>query len=140
MGKGGETNGNFLGVMAVALLGGAVSVVVALMLIFAGAFAVSAGVLSEKASLQITVIACVIAGYCGGALALRRIRGMSLLVGVSVGIVFCLILLTVNLIGYGAAVGSGPETIAVPAGCMCGSLLAGVQGRRKGRKKRKRKT
>lgn len=139
MGKGGEGGGTILSVMMAALLGGAVAVVAAMALLLIGAFGISSGMVPEKWKLQLAVISCVVGGLFGSGFAIRRVKGMGLLTGISVGAVFCLILLTVNLLCYGSAA-NGLETFAIPAGCMCGSLIAGLRGGKKGRKKRKRKS
>ena len=70
--KGGEHSANVVTMTVGALLGGAVSLAVTLLLLLACSAAISAGILSEQLELHITIAACVVGGFCGGCLTRRR--------------------------------------------------------------------
>ena len=58
-----------------ALLGGAVSLAVTLLLLLACSAAISAGILSEQLELHITIAACVVGGFSAGGDIMRFPRG-----------------------------------------------------------------
>lgn len=135
--KEGEQGLRFVGMAVGSLLGGAAAAVIALVLLLACAAAISSGALAEELELHVTIAACVAGGFCGGQIAKKRWGCKPLLAGLSAGAVFFLILLTVSLVGFGAADISGAG-LGVMAGCLCGGAIAGLLSW-KGRKKKKKK-
>ena len=111
--KGGEHSANVVTMTVGALLGGAVSLAVTLLLLLACSAAISAGILSEQLELHITIAACVVGGS-----------------------VFFLLLLCVSLI-FLEDTDFSRAGLGVLAGCLCGGALAGLfTGRKKKKKKR----
>lgn len=140
MGKGGERGGEERGAnlmpMAVAsLLGGAVAAVIALLLLLVCAFMISSGTLPQTMDFQAVIAACVIGSFCGGTLTRKRWGSKPLLAGVSAGVIFFLILLTISLVVYGT-MDIGGTGVGVMAGCLCGGAVSGLLG---GRKKKRKK-
>lgn len=135
MGKGGEHNSNLMTMAIASLLGGAIASVVALLLLLLCSFAISAGMLSQKMELQMTIAACVIGSFFGGSVTRNRWGCKYLLAGLSAGGVFFLILLTISLLGYGT-MDIGGAGLGVMGGCLCGGAISGLLG---GRKKKKKK-
>lgn len=119
------------------LVGGIISLGITIALLFLDACAISAGIFSEKASLQMVTIACVIGGYFGAKVARKKTKEAGLWIGPVVGIIFCLLILTVRLIFCSSAEGGNGTSLAVIAGGICGSTLSCI-GKKKGRKKKRR--
>lgn len=136
MGKEGEHSGRVLDMALGSLLGGALAAGVALLLLLAAAVAISSGVMPEELERHVTIAACAIGGFCGGLLARERWQSRALFAGLSAGLVFFLLLLSVSLLGFGGPDFSG-GTLGVLAGCLGGGALAGLFSK-KGRKKKKR--
>ena len=105
-----------------ALLGGAVSLAVTLLLLLACSAAISAGILSEQLELHITIAACVVGGFCGGCLTRRRWGHHALPAGLAAGSVFFLLLLCVSLI-FLEDTDFSRAGLGVLAGCLCLSLI-----------------
>jgi len=79
---------------------------------------------------------CVLGALVGGTWAVRKVGSRSLLVGLSVGAVLFLLLLTAGLIVYqGASIANGGAGIL--CACLCGGAIPGLLGR-KPKKKRRR--
>ena len=137
MRKGDEEQGAWaIRAISQVLLGGVVGVAVSLLFLFVCAVAISRGLLSQNHTGYLAVAACVLGGAAGGIFAVRRCRGRSLIVGVLVGVVLFLLLLTVGLALYKETVlEEGGLTLA--AGCLCGGALAGLFGARPKKKRRK---
>lgn len=133
----GEGGGRLLEMATAALIGGVISLAVTFILLLLSACAISAGILDEGLSQQIVVVACIVSGYIGGKLVGRKSKETGLWVGLTAGIVFCLMLLTVSLIFFGPSAREKGAALAVAAGCLCGSTLSGI-GKKKGKKKRRR--
>ena len=134
--KGGEHSANVVTMTVGALLGGAVSLAVTLLLLLACSAAISAGILSEQLELHITIAACVVGGFCGGCLTRRRWGHHALPAGLAAGSVFFLLLLCVSLI-FLEDTDFSRAGLGVLAGCLCGGALAVLfTGRKKKKKKR----
>ena len=120
------------------LLGGAVAFAAALLALLAASFAISAGAVGEALSGRITVAACVLGGFCGGMLAVRRCGCRALAVGLAAGAAFFLILLTIGVLAFRSAPQEGRAVLLLCA-CLCGGGLAGLAGRFLRPKKKRRK-
>lgn len=122
--------------MSSVLLGGAAALLICVTLLFICALAIAAGWLSEQGMMQYTLASCVIGCLLGGLYAVFRCRSKTLIVGICVGAVFFLLLLTVGLLLYP---GMSLENQGAELACagLAGGALAGVLGG--GRKKKKRR-
>ena len=127
-----ELGSQWLNTMCEVLKGGvAAGVITILALLF-----VSAGVLPVNAMYGAVLACCVLGALVGGIYAVRRAGGHSLLVGLGVGGVLFLLLLTAGLIAYdGASVANGGAGIL--CACLCGGAIPGLLTR-KPKKKRRR--
>lgn len=128
--KGGEHSANVVTMTVGALLGGAVSLAVTLLLLLACSAAISAGILSEQLELHITIAACVVGGFCGGCLTRRRWGHHALPAGLAAGSVFFLLLLCVSLI-FLEDTDFSRAGLGVLAGCLCGGGLGWAVYRKK---------
>ena len=133
--KGGEHSANVVTMTVGALLGGAVSLAVTLLLLLACSAVISAGALSEHLGLHITIAACVVGGFCGGSLTRRRWGHHALPAGLAAGAVFFLLLLCVSLLCF-RSTDLGGAGVGVLAGCLCGGALSGLPSGRKKKKTR----
>lgn len=122
--------------MSSVLLGGAAALLICVTLLFICALAISAGWLSEQGTTQYILASCVIGCLLGGLYAVFRCRSKTLVIGICVGVVFFLLLLTVGLLLYP---GMSLENQGAELACagLAGGALAGVLGG--GRKKKKRR-
>ena len=80
------------------LLGGVVALAVCLMFLFLCSIGISGGWLQEGLMYQMAVVSCVIGGFAGAMTAVRRCGSRALIVGLAVGAVFFLLLLTVGVL------------------------------------------
>ena len=134
MGKAEERGTNAVQMATGVALGGLLALGVALMILLAGAVAVSNGVLKEDSRSQLTAAACVLGCLAGGLLACSRWRSKRLLGGLAAGAVCWLLILAVGLLMSDEAQ-LGLQALAELACCLCGGALAGIMG---GRKRKKR--
>lgn len=123
------------------LLGSAVALGVCFLLLLAASAGISGGRLSQDHMYQITIVCCAISALAGGILAVRRCGARALIVGLLVGVVFFLLLLTVSVVFFQA---DSPGTGGI--GLICGSLLGGAgagllagRGGQPGRRKKRRR-
>lgn len=103
------------------LLGAAAALVVCFLLLLAASAGISRGRLSQDHMYQITIVCCTLSALAGGILAVRRCRERALIVGLLVGVVFFLLLLTISVVFFHA---DSPGTGGI--GLICGSLLGGA--------------
>ena len=87
------------------------------------------------------VVACVLGSFAGGVVAIRRCKARALLVGLAVGAVFFLLLLTVGVLFFETMT---PEAggIGLACGSLCGGAAAGILcggGGKGGKGKKKRR-
>ena len=131
-----ETGSQWLNAMCEVLKGGVLAGVTAILALLVCAVLVSVGVVPVDSMYGAALAVCVLGGMVGGACAVRRVGGRSLLVGPGVGAVLFLLLLTAGLIAYqGASVANGGAGIL--CACLCGGAIPGLLGR-KTKKKRRR--
>lgn len=118
------------------LIGGAVALAVCLVFLLLASVGISAGWVGEKLMYQLTIAGCVLGCFAGGIMAVRRCGARSLLVGLAVGAVHFLLLLTIGLLFFDSMT---PEAggVGLLCGSLCGGVAAGLLG---GRPQRKRKT
>lgn len=121
-------------VTAVAI-GGLLALGVALMVLLAGAVAISNGVLKEEAAAQVTAAACVLGCLVGAFAACTRWKSRRLLAGLATGAVCYLLIVAVGLL-MGDGFTLGLQALIELAGCLCGGAIAGMISGRKRAKKR----
>ena len=106
-----------------------------LLLVCAGL--VSGGWVSQNGMMRYSPAACVLGAAVGGLVSICGHRELALPMGVGTGAGLFLLLLLLGL----ALSGDLPQWDAMPVilcACMCGGTMAGILGRRKGKKKRRR--
>ena len=102
------------------LLGGVVALAVCLMFLFLCSIGISGGWLQEGLMDPLAVVSCVIGGIAGAMTAVRRCGSRALIVGLAVGAVFFLLLLTVGVLLF--------ESMSLEAGglgLLCGGFCGG---------------
>lgn len=131
-----ESENQWVSAMCELLKGGVAAGLVTILTLLLCAVLVSAGVLRER-WMEGAVLACCVAGaWVGGLFSARRIGTRTLLVGLAVGSVLFLLLLTAGLLVFEtASIEHGG--IGVLCACLCGGGAAGLMGG--GRKKKKRR-
>ena len=131
-----EIGGQWLNTMCEVLKGGVLAGVAAILALLACAVLVSAGALPVSSMYGAVLACCVLGAMAGGTYAVRRAGGRPLPVGLGVGAVLFLLLLTAGLIAYqGASVANGGAGIL--CACLCGGAIPGLLAR-KPKKKHKR--
>ena len=118
------------------LLGGVLALLVCLVVLFFCAVGISSGWLNDRHMVQYTIAGCVLGCLIGGLFAVLRCRTRTLLVGLAVGGVFFLLLLTVGLLFY-PDMSMGERGIGLLCGAMFGGALAGFLGGKPKKKRRK---
>ena len=128
-----ESENQWVSAMCELLKGGVAAGLVTILTLLLCAVLVSAGVLRER-WMEGAVLACCVAGaWVGGLFSARRIGTRTLLVGLAVGSVLFLLLLTAGLLVFETA----SIELGVLCACLCGGGAAGLMGG--GRKKKKRR-
>ena len=126
----------WLGAMCEVLKGGVLAGVTAILALLVCSVLVSMGVMPVGAMYGAVLAVCVLGALVGGTYAVRRVGRRSLLVGLGVGAVLFLLLLTAGLIVYrGVSIANGGAGIL--CACLCGGAIPGLLGR-KPKKKRRR--
>ena len=117
------------------LKGGVAAGLVSIVSLLVCAVMVSAGVLRERWMEGAVLACCVLGAWVGGLFAARRIGARTLLVGLAVGGILFLLLLTAGLLAFEtASIEHGG--VGVLCACMCGGGIAGLMG---GLRKKKRR-
>lgn len=124
------------------LFGGLVALVLCIGFLLLAAFGISQGLLSSSIRYQLTVVACVLGSFCGGALATRRCGTRGLFVGLAVGGVLFLLQLTIGILFYETfSLDSG--ALGLLFGALCGGAAAGILvrggGKRGGTQEKKKR-
>ncbi|MEG1747717.1 MAG: TIGR04086 family membrane protein [Oscillospiraceae bacterium] len=107
------------------LIGSIVALGCCLIFLLFCALMMAQGWLPSNILQQLVVAGCIAGTFAGGLFAARRYRGKTLLVGLGVGAVFFLILLTVGIL---VLKDFSAETKGLPilCGSLCGGALAGL--------------
>ena len=131
-----ELSGQWLNVMCEVLKGGVLAGVTTILALLVCAVLVSIGFLPVSGMYGAVLAVCVLGALAGGVYAVRRVGSRSLMVGLGVGAVLFLLLLTSGLIAYqNASIANGGA--GVLCACLCGGAIPGLLGR-KPKKKRRR--
>ncbi len=118
------------------LKGGVLAGVVTILALLLCAVLVSTGTLPVSGMYGAVLAVCVLGALAGGTWAVRGAGGRSLPVGLGVGAVLFLLLLTAGLLVYdGASIANGGAGIL--CACLCGGAIPGLLAR-KPKKKRRR--
>ena len=119
------------------LLGGVVALAVCLMFLFLCSIGISGGWLQEGLMYQMAVVSCVIGGVAGAMTAVRRGGSRALIVGLAVGAVFFLLLLTVGVLLF-ESMSLEAGGLGLLCGGLCGGAAAGLMGSKPKKKRRKK--
>lgn len=115
----------WLGVMLNLLRFGALGMAAALLVLGVAAGLISFGLMGNTKGDSVVIAACLFGGFLGGIFAVRKRKGAALPVGLGVGLVLFMLLLTAGMVLYDTlpALRSGG---AVAGACLCGGGLAGI--------------
>lgn len=131
-----EMGSQWLNAMCEVLKGGVLAGVTAILLLLVCSVLVSMGVVPVENMYGAVLAACAVGALVGGSCAVRRVGSRPLLVGLGVGAVLFLLLLTAGLIVYqGASIANGGAGLL--CACLCGGAIPGLLAR-KPKKKRRR--
>ncbi len=131
-----ESGGQWLNAMCEVLKGGVLAGVTTILALLVCAVLVSTGVVPVGAMYGAVLAICVLGALTGGSYAVHRVGGRSLPVGLGVGAVLFLLLLTAGLMVYrGSSIANGGAGIL--CACLCGGAIPGLLTR-KPKKKRRR--
>lgn len=118
------------------LLGGGAALLCCILLLLFASVGIAGGMLGEELMPQITIAAGVVGSFVGAVAAIRRCGVRALVVGLSTGAVFFLLLLTIGLVLYGMpALEEG--AVGLLCASLCGGGAAGFLAGRRGNKKRR---
>ena len=131
-----NSGSEWLNAMCEVLKGGVLAGVTTILVLLACSVLVSAGAVPVGAMYGAVLASCVLGALVGGSYAVRRVGSRSLLVGLGVGTVLFLLLLTAGLIAYrGTSIAN--DGAGVLCACLCGGAIPGLMGG-KSKKKRRR--
>ena len=131
-----ESENQWVNTMCELLKGGVAAGLTAILTLLLCAVLVSAGMLRERWMEGAVLASCVVGSWIGGLFAVRKIGARTLLVGLAVGGILFLLLLTAGLLAFEtASIAHGG--IGVLCACLCGGGLAGLLGG--GAKKKRRR-
>ena len=119
------------------LLGGGLALVVFLLFLLICSVGISGGWLQEGLMYQMAVVSCVIGGFAGAMTAVRRCGSRALIVGLAVGAVFFLLLLTVGVLLF-ESMSLEAGGLGLLCGGLCGGAAAGLMGSKPKKKRRKK--
>ena len=119
------------------LLRGVLALAVCLMFLFLCSIGISGGWLQEGLMYQMAVVSCVIGGFAGAMTAVRRCGSRALIVGLAVGAVFFLLLLTVGVLLF-ESMSLEAGGLGLLCGGLCGGAAAGLMGSKPKKKRRKK--
>lgn len=139
MRKTGEEQGvRWIQVMTAILLGGMLSLAVCVIVLLLCAIGIFNGWLGETSMDKLAIAACVLGGFAGGVLTVRRCGSRALLAGLAAGGAFFLLLLTGGLLFFPSAVSVDRGGLGLLSGCLCGGAAAGILCAKPKRKRHRR--
>ena len=118
------------------LLGGVLALLVCLAFLLICSAGISGGWISNRHMVQCTFAGCVLGSLAGGMFAVLRCRVRTLLVGLGVGCVFFLLLLTIGFLFY-PGMSVEERGVGLLCACLFGGALAGLLGGKPKKKRRK---
>ena len=131
-----ESENLWVSAMCELLKGGVAAGLVSIISLLACAVMVAAGVLRERWMEGAVLACCVVGAWVGGLFAARRIGARTLLVGLAVGGILFLLLLTAGLLAFEtASIENGG--VGVLCACLCGGGISGLMGGVRKKKKRR---
>lgn len=120
-----EPGGQWIESLCDLMKGGALAGAASILVLLLCAVMVSNGLLRERWMEGAVLAACVLGAMTGGIYAARRIGRRTLFVGLGVGAVLFLLLLTAGLLAYDSA-SLERGGVGLLCACLCGGGLAGV--------------
>lgn len=127
MRKAGEEQGvRLVQVMTAILLGGLLALAVSMSVLLLCAIGISNGWLGETSIEQLAIAACVLGGFFGGILTVKRCGSRALLAGLAAGGTLFLLLLTAGLLLFTESVSMDQGGLGILSGCLCGGAAAGL--------------
>lgn len=121
-------------ILIAVVVGAAVALMITMILLFLCATAISAGVFAVESSRGITILICVVGGFCGSIMAVRSVGKNGLLVGLGTGLLFFLLLILFGMLLL-KGVSFGVGQLLILGVCLLSGVLAGLIGKK--RKKRR---
>ncbi|MEG0764880.1 MAG: TIGR04086 family membrane protein [Pseudoflavonifractor sp.] len=118
------------------LLGGGVALASCCLFLLGASLGIAQGWLGEALMYQLTILGCVLGSFAGGLVAVKRCGTRALIVGLLVGVVLFLLLLTLGLLCYDG-VSADVSGIGLLCGGLCGGAAAGILGSSPKKKRRK---
>lgn len=117
------------------VIGGILGLAVCFVFLLLASVGISLGWLGDGSMYQLTILGCVLGCFVGGLAAVRKCGARGLLIGLAVGVVYFLLLLTIGLLLFDTMT---PETggIGLLCGSLCGGAAAGLLGARPQRRKK----
>ena len=119
------------------VLGGLLGLAVCIVCLVLVAVGISRGFFDMDYLYQFTLLSCVVGSFFGGRWAIRRCVYRRLIVGILVGVVLFLIILTIGVIFFGGRPESGG--IGLVCASLCGGAVSGIVGYGGKSKKKRRK-
>lgn len=130
-----DHDGQWVYTMCELLKGGVAAGVITILALLLCAVLMSVGLLREE-WIEGTVLACcVIGSFVGGELCIKRVRSKTILIGLAVGGILFLLLLTAGLLAFESS-GMKQGGIGILCASLCGGGISGLLG---GREKKKRR-
>lgn len=131
-----EQGAKLIRFMSSILLGGVLALAICLTFLFLCSIGIAKGWVSNRFMVQYTLAGCVLGCLIGGMFAVLRCRTKTLLVGLGVGVVLFLLLLTIGLVFY-PGMSVEKRGIGLLCACLFGGALAGLLGGKPKKKRRK---
>lgn len=130
-----EQGARLVHIMTRIILGSFVGLLFCLVFLLICSACISVGILKETMMYQLAMIGSVIGGLAGGLWTVNRCRSRTLMIGLSTGFIFFLLLLTVGVLFFDSIT---PKEGGL--GFLCGSLCGGaIAGLLFGNSKKKRR-
>lgn len=118
------------------LVGGALSLVISLTILFLCSIGISSGWLNNRVMLQYTVGSCVIGGFTGAMFSVFCVRSKTLFVGLTNACIQFLLILSIGFLMF-REISVAEQGAGIALGCLAGGILAGFLGGKPNKKRRK---